>query len=124
MIAVQKRLSQKIPGFRFNLGFSGRSFKQGDNEEDEGDDSLIEHAHEFTWFGHLYDHEQPHKHTYQEIVTSLNRNEEFAKVPNLILDISVLRDEGARFIMLYNLLRFFNIWFIYSGKIYSSVLRL
>ena len=82
MISVQERLSQKIPGFKFNLGFSGRSFKQGDEEEDEGDDCLVEHAHQFTWFGHLYDHEQPHKHTYDEIVRSLNRNEEFAKVLN------------------------------------------
>ena len=85
MISVQERLSLKIPGFKFNLGFSGRTFKQGDNEEDEGDDALIEHAHKFTWFGHLYDHEQPHKHTYEEIVRSLNRNEDFAKVRNLVL---------------------------------------
>ena len=81
MISVQERLSQKIPGFKFNLGFSGRSFKQGDEEEDEGDNALLEHAHKFTWFGHLYDHEQPHKHTYSEIVRSLRKNEEFAKVP-------------------------------------------
>ena len=41
---MQERLSQKIPGFKFNLGFSGRSFKQGDEEEDEGDNALLEHA--------------------------------------------------------------------------------
>ena len=80
MISVQDRLSQTIPGFKFNLGFSGRTFKQGDDEENVGDDALLEHAHKFTWFGHLYDHEQPHKHTYEEIVRSLARNEEFAKV--------------------------------------------
>ena len=86
MISVQDRLAQKIPGFKFNMGFSGRSFKQGDEEEDEGDNALIEHAQKFTWFGHLYDHEQPHKHTYAEIVRSLNKNEEFAKVPRHILE--------------------------------------
>lgn len=79
MISVQDRLAQKIPGFKFNLGFSGRGFKQGDEEEDEGDMALIKNAHKFTWFGHLYDHEQPHKRTYSEIVRSLNKNEEFAK---------------------------------------------
>ena len=77
---MQDRLAQKIPGFKFNLGFSGRGFKQGDEEEDEGDMALIKNAHKFTWFGHLYDHEQPHKRTYSEIVRSLNKNEEFAKV--------------------------------------------
>ena len=74
---MQESLSQKIPGFKFNLGFSGRSFKQGDEEEDEGDNALLEHAHKFTWFGHLYDREQPHKHMYSEIVRSLRKNEEF-----------------------------------------------
>lgn len=80
MLSVQERLAQKIPGFKFNLGFSGRSFRQGNNEEDGGDNAFIEHAHNFTWFGHLYDHEQPHKHSYPEIVRSLTKNEEFAKV--------------------------------------------
>lgn len=80
MISEQDRLKQKIPGFKFNLGFSGRGFKQGDDEEDEGDMALIKYADKFTWFGHLYDHEQPHKRTYAEIVKSLKKNEEFAKV--------------------------------------------
>ena len=80
MISVQNLLSQKIPGFKFNLGFSGRGYKQGDEDEDGGDDAIIEHAHEFTWFGHLYDHEQAHKQSYKEIVRSLVRNEQFAKV--------------------------------------------
>lgn len=83
MISVQERLAQKIPGFKFNLGFSGRGFRQGDDEEDAGDQALIEYAHKFTWFGHLYDHEQPHKHTYKEIVRSLTANEQFAKVQYL-----------------------------------------
>ncbi|KAK2560252.1 Bifunctional heparan sulfate N-deacetylase/N-sulfotransferase 4 [Acropora cervicornis] len=80
MISEQDRLKQKIPGFKFNLGFSGRGFKQGDDEEDEGDMALIKYADKFTWFGHLYDHEQPHKRTYAEIVKSLKKNEEFAKI--------------------------------------------
>ncbi|XP_015772476.1 PREDICTED: bifunctional heparan sulfate N-deacetylase/N-sulfotransferase 4-like [Acropora digitifera] len=80
MISEQDRLKQKIPGFKFNLGFSGRGFKQGDDEEDEGDMALIKYADKFTWFGHLYDHEQPHKRTYAEIVKSLKKNEEFAKM--------------------------------------------
>ena len=80
MLSVQERLAQKIPGFKFNLGFSGRSFRHGNNEEDGGDNAFIEYAHNFTWFGHLYDHEQPHKHSYSEIVRSLTKNEGFAKV--------------------------------------------
>lgn len=90
MISVQERLSQKITGFKFNLGFSGRSFRQGDDEEDEGDNALIAHAGKFTWFGHLYDHEQPHKHTYSEIVISLNKNEEFAKKHGIPMNLSYM----------------------------------
>lgn len=88
MISEQDRLKQKIPGFKFNLGFSGRGFKQGDDEEDEGDMALIKYADKFTWFGHLYDHEQPHKRTYAEIVKSLKKNEEFAKKHGIPMNCS------------------------------------
>ena len=92
MISVQDRLGQKIPGFKFNMGFSGRSFKQGDEEEHEEYDALIEHVHKFTWF----DHEQPHKHTYADIVRSLNKDEEFARVPRHIHYVYFIRTSFIR----------------------------
>lgn len=41
LIESQKRFQQLIPGFRFNLGFSGKYYNKGDYLEDRGDDLLI-----------------------------------------------------------------------------------
>lgn len=41
LIESQKRFQQLIPGFRFNLGFSGKYYNKGDYLEDKGDDLLI-----------------------------------------------------------------------------------
>jgi heparan sulfate N-deacetylase/N-sulfotransferase NDST2 len=41
LIESQRRLSLLIPGFRFNLGFSGKYYHKGNPEEDNGDDLLL-----------------------------------------------------------------------------------
>ena len=41
LLESQQRLSQLIPGFRFNLGFSGKYYHKGYADEDYGDDLLI-----------------------------------------------------------------------------------
>lgn len=38
---TQERLRRLVPGFRFNLGFSGKYFHYGDEEENSGDDLLL-----------------------------------------------------------------------------------
>ena len=90
LIATQELLAQKIPGFKFNLGFSGKGFKIGGDEEDEGDEALIAHAHRFTWFGHLYNHEQAHRFSYDFLVKNMKQNEQFAKVSDYTGHASVM----------------------------------
>ena len=80
MLAVQAELSQKIAGFKFNLGYSGKGYKRGNADEDDGDEAVLEYAHRFTWFGHLYDHEQAHRFSLQDLLRSMKRNKKFAEV--------------------------------------------
>lgn len=49
-----------VPGFKFNLGFSGKYYHHGNNEEDKGDDLLLQHVDKFMWFSHMWNHQQPH----------------------------------------------------------------
>jgi len=41
MIESQNLLQNYIDGFHFNLGFSGKFFHHGSEEENKGDDALI-----------------------------------------------------------------------------------
>ncbi|XP_078578730.1 LOW QUALITY PROTEIN: bifunctional heparan sulfate N-deacetylase/N-sulfotransferase 2-like [Branchiostoma floridae x Branchiostoma japonicum] len=80
LISAQSRLGSLVPGFRFNLGFSGYFYHSGDDIEDIGDDALLANAHEFWWFPHMWAHTQPHTFTNE---TSLREqmilNKRFAK---------------------------------------------
>lgn len=70
-----------VPGFQFNLGFSGKYFKNGNEEENAGDEELIKNAHKFRWFCHTWAHKQPHKvNTLDDMKSLVNLNMEFAKV--------------------------------------------
>ncbi|XP_071440534.1 bifunctional heparan sulfate N-deacetylase/N-sulfotransferase [Hetaerina americana] len=87
LLATQKRVQQMVPGFRFNLGFSGKYFHHGTAEENLGDDMLLENADQFLWFGHMWNHQQPHLYdniTQLEIDMTLNRN--FAKEHGIPVD--------------------------------------
>lgn len=84
---AQQRLRKVIPGFRFNLGFSGKFYHKGTSEENRGDDLLIALAQDFWWFGHMWSHSQPHLFdnlTALEIEMRLNR--EFAKKHSIPID--------------------------------------
>jgi hypothetical protein len=41
ILATQQRIQQLVPGFRFNLGFSGKYFHHGTSDENLGDDMLL-----------------------------------------------------------------------------------
>ena len=60
LLESQNTLSKLIPGFRYNLGFSGGSFKlkSSTNEEKKADSLLIENRHQFWWFPHMWTHLQ------------------------------------------------------------------
>jgi len=85
MLAVQSSIAEKIPGFKFNLGYSGRGYKRGNNEEDDGDEAILEYAHRFTWFGHLFGHEQAHRLNLDDLIKSLKTNKKFAEVVMIVM---------------------------------------
>ncbi|GFY68285.1 hypothetical protein TNIN_292751 [Trichonephila inaurata madagascariensis] len=87
LLNAQARIKRTVPGFRFNLGFSGKFYHKGTSDENTGDDMLIEHADEFWWFCHMWSHSQPHLFeniTALEMEMKLNR--EFAKKHGIPLD--------------------------------------
>lgn len=60
LIESQDTLTKLVPGFRFNLGFSGKTYKTGTDEENRGDELLLQNRHKFWWFPHMWQHQQPH----------------------------------------------------------------
>ena len=50
----QKRIQTMVPGFKYNLGFSGGVFKTGNYDEQIGDEELLANRHRFWWFPHMY----------------------------------------------------------------------
>ncbi|XP_071510608.1 bifunctional heparan sulfate N-deacetylase/N-sulfotransferase 1-like [Diadema antillarum] len=60
LVSIQAELQELMPGFHFNLGFSGKYFQRGTEEENRGDQRIVDQAHHFWWFPHMWDHMQPH----------------------------------------------------------------
>jgi heparan sulfate N-deacetylase/N-sulfotransferase NDST2 len=61
LLASQKRIAAMVPGFRYNLGFSGGFYhKVQDPAALQGDDELLVHKDAFWWFPHMWRHLQPH----------------------------------------------------------------
>lgn len=80
LLASQKKLQGIVPGFHFNLGFSGKYFLNGYEEENEGDRKLLSHVEEFWWFGHMWAHTQPHKlNTVEQLEATMQLNKQFAR---------------------------------------------
>lgn len=77
LLNTQQRIQELVPGFKFNLGFSGKYFHHGTSEENLGDDMILENVGKFTWFSHMWNHQQPHLYENQtqlEYEMNLNRN--------------------------------------------------
>ena len=84
MIESQSRLREKVPGFTFNLGFSGYYFRSGTPEENAGDKALVDNAAKFWWFPHMWRHSQPHKFSSsEELRQQMLLNKHFAKTYNI-----------------------------------------
>ncbi|XP_039702839.1 bifunctional heparan sulfate N-deacetylase/N-sulfotransferase 3-like [Pteropus medius] len=60
LLDTQNLLRAQITNFTFNLGFSGKFYHTGTEEEDEGDDLLLRSVDQFWWFPHMWSHMQPH----------------------------------------------------------------
>ncbi|XP_074649508.1 bifunctional heparan sulfate N-deacetylase/N-sulfotransferase-like [Tubulanus polymorphus] len=89
MLKAQERIQQYIPGFHFNLGFSGKYYHHGYSEENKGDDLLLANKHKFWWFGHMWRHLQPHKVDSSRVLErELSFNKQFAKEKGIVVNNS------------------------------------
>ncbi|XP_075162039.1 N-deacetylase and N-sulfotransferase sfl [Haematobia irritans] len=87
LIATQKIIAAMVPGFRFNLGFSGKYFHHGTREENLGDDYLLQNVPEFTWFSHMWKHQQPHLYDNLTLLMSeMQLNHAFAEEHSIPTD--------------------------------------
>uniref|UniRef100_A0A8I3QJT8 [heparan sulfate]-glucosamine N-sulfotransferase n=3 Tax=Canis lupus familiaris TaxID=9615 RepID=A0A8I3QJT8_CANLF len=81
LLDTQNLLRAQITNFTFNLGFSGKFYHTGTEEEDEGDDHLLGSVDEFWWFPHMWSHMQPHLfHNESSLVEQMILNKKFALV--------------------------------------------
>eukprot|EP00076_Gallus_gallus_P040604 XP_025006142.1 bifunctional heparan sulfate N-deacetylase/N-sulfotransferase 3 isoform X3 [Gallus gallus] len=79
LLDTQNLLRTQITNFTFNLGFSGKFYHTGTEEEDEGDDLLLRSVDEFWWFPHMWSHMQPHLfHNESSLVEQMILNKKFA----------------------------------------------
>ncbi|KAL6466895.1 hypothetical protein MHYP_G00246990 [Metynnis hypsauchen] len=81
-------LRTQISNFTFNLGFSGKFFHTGTQEEDEGDDLLLKYVDEFWWFPHMWSHMQPHLfHNESSLMEQMILNKDFALEHGIPVDM-------------------------------------
>ncbi|KAL4631345.1 bifunctional heparan sulfate N-deacetylase/N-sulfotransferase 1 [Arapaima gigas] len=79
LLETQNYLRTYVPNFTFNLGFSGKFFHAGTEEEDLGDDLLLSLVKEFWWFPHMWSHMQPHLfHNQTVLAEQMMLNRRFA----------------------------------------------
>ncbi|XP_060262653.1 bifunctional heparan sulfate N-deacetylase/N-sulfotransferase 2 isoform X3 [Ovis aries] len=79
LLTTQNKLRTLVPNFTFNLGFSGKFYHTGTEEEDAGDDMLLKHRQEFWWFPHMWSHMQPHLfHNRSVLADQMRLNKQFA----------------------------------------------
>uniref|UniRef100_H2YCB2 Uncharacterized protein n=1 Tax=Ciona savignyi TaxID=51511 RepID=H2YCB2_CIOSA len=60
LLNFQTELRKNVPGFTYQLGFSGKFIYSGTDEESEGDRMLLKLADNFSWFPHMWSHMQAH----------------------------------------------------------------
>uniref|UniRef100_H3CH71 [heparan sulfate]-glucosamine N-sulfotransferase n=1 Tax=Tetraodon nigroviridis TaxID=99883 RepID=H3CH71_TETNG len=80
LLSTQSKLRTLVPHFTFNLGFSGKFYHTGTDEEDRGDDMLLQHRMDFWWFPHMWSHMQPHLfHNVSVLAEQMRLNKVFAQ---------------------------------------------
>ena len=81
LIKSQERLREIVPGFTYNLGFSGGYFHHSTIQEElAGDDALLMNKDKFWWFPHMWKHLQAHKtDNASELVNKMQLNKKFAQ---------------------------------------------
>ncbi|KAG9259819.1 bifunctional heparan sulfate N-deacetylase/N-sulfotransferase 4-like [Astyanax mexicanus] len=88
LLETQNMLRTQISNFTFNLGFSGKFFHTGTQEEDDGDDLLLKYVDEFWWFPHMWSHMQPHLfHNESSLMEQMILNKDFALEHGIPVDM-------------------------------------
>uniref|UniRef100_A0A672RB30 [heparan sulfate]-glucosamine N-sulfotransferase n=1 Tax=Sinocyclocheilus grahami TaxID=75366 RepID=A0A672RB30_SINGR len=88
LLETQNMLRSYISNFTFNLGFSGKFFHTGTQEEDDGDDLLLKYVDEFWWFPHMWSHMQPHLfHNESSLMEQMILNKDFALEQGIPVDL-------------------------------------
>ncbi|CAB1312625.1 unnamed protein product, partial [Coregonus sp. 'balchen'] len=88
LLKIQNKLRTLVPNFTFNLGFSGKFYHTGTDEEDWGDDMLLRHRKEFWWFPHMWSHMQPHLfHNVSVLAEQMRLNMLFAQEHGIPTDM-------------------------------------
>lgn len=84
LIESQERLDDLVPGFKYNLGFSGSTFGSGNKWETEGDEELVRRSNKFWWFPHMWKHIQPHRFdNISALLSRMEMNKNFAEEKHL-----------------------------------------
>ena len=84
LVDSQLQLSGLVSNFHYNLGFSGKYFKSGSEEENEGDVELVRQREKFWWFPHMWKHLQPHRFdNVSELEERMKLNREFSTAHSL-----------------------------------------
>uniref|UniRef100_A0A8C7WCH8 [heparan sulfate]-glucosamine N-sulfotransferase n=1 Tax=Oncorhynchus mykiss TaxID=8022 RepID=A0A8C7WCH8_ONCMY len=88
LLKTQNKLRMLVPNFTFNLGFSGKFYHTGTDEEDRGDDMLLRNRKEFWWFPHMWSHMQPHLfHNVSVLAEQMRLNMLFAQEHGIPTDM-------------------------------------
>uniref|UniRef100_A0A8D3DDM1 [heparan sulfate]-glucosamine N-sulfotransferase n=1 Tax=Scophthalmus maximus TaxID=52904 RepID=A0A8D3DDM1_SCOMX len=88
LLNTQNKLRALVPNFTFNLGFSGKFYHTGTDEEDRGDDMLLQHRMDFWWFPHMWSHMQPHLfHNVSVLAEQMRLNKIFAQEHGIPTDM-------------------------------------
>ncbi|XP_048472152.1 bifunctional heparan sulfate N-deacetylase/N-sulfotransferase 2 [Rhincodon typus] len=111
LLNTQNKLKTLVPNFTFNLGFSGKFYHTGANEEDEGDDMLLKHRKEFWWFPHMWSHMQPHLfHNETVLAEQMKLNKQFALISIFMTHLSNYGNDRLGLYTFESLVKFVQCW--------------
>lgn len=106
LLSTQIRMQSMVPGFKFNLGFSGKYYHHGDREEDKGDDLILENVDKFMWFSHMWNHQQPHLYdNLTQLIEDMSLNRQFAKEKGQLVLLDLVFNK-----ILFNAMIFLNMY--------------
>ncbi|XP_063116775.1 bifunctional heparan sulfate N-deacetylase/N-sulfotransferase 3 isoform X2 [Cavia porcellus] len=111
LLDTQNLLRAQITNFTFNLGFSGKFYHTGTEEEDKGDDCLLGSVDEFWWFPHMWSHMQPHLfHNESSLVEQMTLNKKFALISIFMTHLSNYGNDRLGLYTFVNLANFVQTW--------------